>query len=130
MTPPPELTASRFFIVHLTPFAPGCAGLDMSHPNCNRMFGRPPLVAVRALLSRLRIAPEQVRAQTGPQGDPELIRVVDGWPLALIWAGANAAELNQLLRLLVGAGWRPKRVDAIAALPPRHGSTSSQDQAA
>ncbi|MNS90346.1 hypothetical protein D3C72_1243960 [compost metagenome] len=79
----------------------------------NYMTALTPEKAARALLSRLRIAPEQVRVQLAPDGETEVVRVIDAMPLAFIWHGATAGELNQVIRFLMLDGWRPRRIEPL-----------------
>lgn len=112
---PADLQRDRSWTFHLTPAAPGCAGVSAGDARRNRMDALTPLKAMRALLSRLRIVPEQVRVQTAPNGDVEVIRVIDATPLAFVWHGATAAELNQVIRFLMLDGWRPRRIEPLPA---------------
>lgn len=110
---PPDLQRDRSWTFHLTPAAPGCAGVSPGDARRNRMDALTPLKAMRALLSRLRIAPEQVRVAAALNGDVEVLRVIDAMPLAFVWHGATAAELNQVIRFLVLDGWRPRRIEPL-----------------
>lgn len=110
---PPDLQRDRSWTFHLTPAAPGCAGVSPGDARRNRMDALTPLKAMRALLSRLRIAPEQVRVDTALNGDVEVLRVIDAMPLAFVWHGATAAELNQVIRFLMLDGWRPRRIEPL-----------------
>lgn len=110
---PADLQADRSWTFHLTPAAPGCVGWSVGDARRNYMTALTPEKAMRALLSRLRIVPEQVRVQLAPDGETEVVRVIDRTPLALIWHGATAAELNQVIRFLMLDGWRPRRVEPL-----------------
>lgn len=110
---PPDLQRDRSWTFHLTPAAPGCAGVSPGDARRNRMDALTPLKAMRALLSRLRITPEQVRVAAALNGDVEVLRVVDAMPLAFVWHGATAAELNQVIRFLMLDGWRPRRIEPL-----------------
>lgn len=112
---PADLQADRSWTFHLTPAAPGCAGVSAGDARRNRMDALTPEKAMRGLLSRLRIAPEQVRVQVDLNGDVEVLRVIDATPLAYVWHGATAAELNQVLRFLLLDGWRPRRIEPLPA---------------
>lgn len=110
---PADLQRDRSWTIHLTPAAPGCAGVSAGDARRNRMDALTPVKAMRALLSRLRIAPEQVRVRTASNGDVEVIRVIDAMPLAFVWHGATAAELNQVVCFLMLDGWRPRRIEPL-----------------
>lgn len=105
---PDSLVEMRSFTFHLTPYAPGCNGLDVDAPARGRMMAAEPVRAMRSLLKRLMIAPENVRAQTDYLGDAEVVRIIDNAPLCFIWHGLDAAEANILFRHLALTGWRPE----------------------
>lgn len=105
---PADLAEPRSFTFHLTPYAPGCNGLSVDHPSRSRMMAAEPVRAMRSLLKRLAIAPENVRAQVDYLRDAEIVRIIDNAPLCFIWHGLDAAEANILLRHLALTGWRPE----------------------
>lgn len=105
---PDSLTEMRSYTFHLTPWAPGCNGRTVGSADRNRMMAAEPVRAMRSLLKRLMIAPENVRAQVDSAGDPEIVRIVDDAPLCLIWHGLDVAEANVLISHLALTGWRPE----------------------
>lgn len=109
---PAALTRRRSWTFHLTPWAPGCDGRTAAEPRRNRMMAAAtPERAVRSLLSKLLVGPGEVRAAVDPVGDVEIIRVSDQAPLCLVWTGADAAEINTVLRWLAQTG-APERIAA------------------
>jgi hypothetical protein len=106
--------------VHLTPYAPGCRDLATSHPKRWATFvGRPPARVIRALLTRLRRAPGDVRVRTddpplvvGDWADVDLMAEVDGVavPVATICRGVTGAQAADILADLAKAGWRPRDI--------------------
>jgi ribonucleotide monophosphatase NagD (HAD superfamily) len=98
--------------IHLTNQAHGCAKLGISDPRRWRTFyGKPQISVMRALLTRLRLAPGSVRIRDDdpPEFDVDLMAAVDGeWvPVAVICTGISAAEAKQLLQFLVDSDWKP-----------------------
>lgn len=113
MTPSPALApdAARWITVVLTAHVDGCLGLPVRDPGRLRHFhAAPPAAVVRAVLTRLGRAPDDVDvAQWGD--DPALFGAVDGCdgprPLACFWAGADAEDLTRAIDGLRAVRWRP-----------------------
>jgi hypothetical protein len=105
---------SRDVLVHLTPFAPGLAQASTDSAKRNRvLWGRSPDQVVRVLCERLRVAPGEVQARPGFDGEPEIARhTATDEPLALIWGGLSIEEINASLSAHIAAGWSPPSLGA------------------
>jgi hypothetical protein len=104
-----------FTAVHLTPWAPGCEGLDFRDPRLRaELWVKTPDQIVRAVLFRLRRGPRDVSVETGPF-EAELIvaarAAIDGEaapPLAFVSFGPDLADFHRALSSLQAASWRPQ----------------------
>lgn len=108
--PPADLlTETRTVIVHLTPFAPGCATASVRERARNRTFWERPVGGIiRAILTRLNRVPSDVRVKTDARGDPALSGEVDPFgqvPLAFFWEGLTVPEIVDALGELARRGW-------------------------
>jgi len=106
--------------VHLTPFAPGCAGAPIHDARRWRTFyGKTPDEVLRATLKRIRRAPGAVRAKA-ENGDvllladvaPEVLRQLtdaptEAVPFAVFWDGLTLDQVRAGLGDLAARGWVP-----------------------
>lgn len=116
------LTEKRTVIVHLTPYAPGCATAWVSDKQRNRTFwDRPAGGIVRAVMTKLNRVPSSVRVETDAAGDPVMVGDVSPFgevPLAYFWAGLTAPEILDVLGELGRRGWAAPSAPAPIRKPP------------
>jgi hypothetical protein len=98
--------------VHLTPFAPGVAGLAIDNPKRWRTFyGTTPEKVLRSTLARLRLAPGAVQLAVSAAGDLDLLaeheQALESVPHAVFWDGLPEAEARAALEALRARGWTP-----------------------
>ena len=113
-TPAPRTPRTTPIGVHLTDFAPGCAGLAMGNPKRWRtLYGRTPAQALRATLVRLRLEPKAVQvcevcANPKDSADIELRAAAPDktlQPFAIFYDGVTADQARAALAAMVAEGW-------------------------
>lgn len=100
-----DLDGKWFWTLHLTPFAPRAGG-PLGDPSRNLMRCYTLRGGVMALLTRLEVAPAEVRFEQ-QQADPTLVRISNADPLAFVWSGPDLPDLHATLAHLRDSQWVP-----------------------
>lgn len=102
-----DLNRNWLWMIHLSPLAPGCGGVEVSARvrNIDRSWSL--LGGVKSMLTRCKLAPHEVTFELQREGDPVLVRLSDRAPLAFVWAGPDLPEIHAALAILRNEGWLP-----------------------
>lgn len=119
--PPASAAAFRVITCHLSPYAPGCAGMPINDRRRWKEYWNRPVVAVmQSVLKRLNLRPGEVTTESQPNGDiailgpakPQTLVELDlveepPAPLAFLFDGVTKADIDVAIGELRRARWAP-----------------------